>query len=91
VQDHIRQNPNFGFATAGGSALARTHILLRSRFSANRIYFGLKLLSPLSAIEEAEQNSKFFRQVLGTIELWALMLSGEQHVSAGDAHRRLRI
>jgi hypothetical protein len=58
--------------------------------TANSVDFGLKLLAPLSAIEEAKQDFQPLRQFLGVVKFGATVLSGEQHFRCGDAHRRLR-
>jgi hypothetical protein len=45
------------------------------------------MLAALSAIEKTKQNLKFVRQRLGTIKLWAKVLSLKEHAARGeDAH-----
>jgi hypothetical protein len=83
---HIRENLNSDLRPQD-LARGRTRIdLFASPLRANSIYFGLKLQASLSAIEETKQNIKFLRQLLVIIKLWASVLTGEQHVSGGDAH-----
>jgi hypothetical protein len=67
-----------------------TRILILNRVTASSIDFGLELLAPLSAIEEAKQDFQPLRQLLGVVKFGATVLSGEQHLAGGDAHRRLR-
>jgi hypothetical protein len=57
---------------------------------ANSVDPGLNFLAPLSAIEEAKQDFQPLRQLLWRVKFGATALSHEQHVTSGDAHRRLR-